>query len=110
MRGRIMRGKTIGIVISLLATSFLCIGQTNPVQVSKDHSLSTHVGEYDAVQINPSNIAAHWRTDKRVSFGLLSTNILLFSRGIKTDLLHGGGVDRMTDVSHWVDDILVERN
>jgi len=110
MRGRITRGKTIGIVISILATSFLGIGQTPPVQVSKDYSFSTRVGDYDALQINPSNIAAHWRTDKRVSFGLFSSNFLLYSRGLKRDLFHGGGFYKLTDVGHWVDDILVERN
>jgi len=105
-----MRGKTIGIVISLLAVSFLCIGQTPPVQVSKDHTFTTNFRDYDALGINPANIAAHWRPDKRVSFGLVSTNMLLYSRGIKTDLIHGGGLGRLTEVSHWVDDILIERN
>ncbi len=110
MRGLITRGKTIGIVISLLAASVVCIGQTPPVQILKDHTFSTNVGDYDALQINPSNIAAHWRPDKRVSFGLFSTNLTLFSRGIKTDLLHGGGMERLSEVGHWADEILVERN
>lgn len=117
MRGLITRGETrprhngrmIGILF-LLAISFLCMGQTTPLQVSKDHSFSTHVGDYDALQINPSNIAAHWRTDKRVSFGLVATNFLMYSRGVKQDLFHGGGLDRLTDVSHWVDEVLIERN
>lgn len=100
----------MGIVISLLLSSLLSAGQTPPVQVIIDHTNSANVHDYDALQINPSNMSAHWRPDKRVSFGLLSTNVLLFSHGIKRNLIHGGGVNRLTDVGHWVDDILIERN
>src|ERR1043166_5246879 len=110
MRRRIMLGKTMGIVISLLVVSFLCVGQTPPVQVSRDYTFTTGFYDYDALTVNPSTIAAHWRPDKRVSFGLLSSNILLYSRGIKTDLIHGGGLERLSEVSHWIDDILIERN
>ncbi|HXH18613.1 MAG TPA: DUF5723 family protein [Chitinophagales bacterium] len=110
MRGRITRGKTIGIVISLLAASFMSIGQTAPVQVLKDHTFTTHFFDYEALGINPANIAAHWRTDKKVSFGLMSSNFLLYSRGIKSDLLHGGGLSRLSEVNHWLDEVLIERN
>lgn len=105
-----MLGKTAGIVISLLFTSCFCTGQTAPVQVAKDHTFTTNYQDYDALVINPANIAAHWRPDRRVTFGLLSTNMLMYSRGIKNDLLHGGGLGRLSEVGHWVDEILVERN
>ncbi len=110
MRRRITQGRTWFIVISTLLTGTLCFGQISPSQISKSQIYTTKYFDYDALGVNPANLAAYWRPDKKVSFGLLSTNFTLYSRGIKNDLLHGGDLSNLADVSHWINDIFAERN
>ncbi|GEM_PF-1219551 len=109
MRGLITRGKTVTCAISLLLISFLSFGQTMPAQVSKNQTFTTNYYDYEALGVNPANLSANRREGKKVSFGLMQTNFLLFNKTLKTDLIHGGGLDRLTDPGHWFDDILVER-
>lgn len=109
MRGLITWGMTYGYAISFLLMSFLCAGQTIPAQVSRNRTFLTNYYDYEAMGINPANLSANRREGKKLSLGLMQTNFLLFNRTLKTDLIHGGGVSRLTDPAHWFDDILVER-
>lgn len=101
----------------LLVSSFFCIGQVNPIQVNKDYSYTTSFNDYDALSINPANIAAHKSDAKKVSFGLWHTDAILYSSVLKRDIFHNKVakdenriINKMlNDGGLWIDDILVER-
>lgn len=109
MRGLITRGKTVVSVVFLLFASMLCIGQTTPPQVAKNQTFITNYWDYEALDINPANLAANRRLNKKVSLGLMSGSFLMFNPTLKRDLIHGGGVARLADPAHWFDDILIDR-
>ncbi len=109
MRGLITRGMTVACAIALLLISFLSIGQTTPAQVSKNQTFLTNYYDYEAMGVNPANLSANRREGKKLSLGMMQTNFLLFNRTLKNDLIHGGGIERLTDPAHWFDDILIDR-
>lgn len=95
--------------MTLLLCSVLCYGQTTPAQVAKNQTFTTNFYDYNSMDFNPANLAANRREGKKVSFGLLQLNMLMFNRELKRDLLHDGSMEYLSDPGHWFDDILIER-
>ncbi|GIV33497.1 MAG: hypothetical protein KatS3mg031_1032 [Chitinophagales bacterium] len=110
MWGKITKGKALLLVISATGTATIAAGQVSPIQISRNQTYTTRYWDYDALQVNPANIAAQWQPGRKLSFGLLSSNFTLYSAGVKNDLLHDGKVSNLASLSHWVNDILPARN